>query len=320
METIEVELWPQDHERPVSKSPVSVSQRPQCIELKGLQTVGTSRIDYVATPFRPIGIDSWQEALSPSTTPPPDASRHFYPHPNIFLNMQTRQGVQRAVAAWLYIKPFWMSRVGRNGVVPGFASSRAWKLYLHSFFTDPKKVTSGTPSQQLRDFTDFMETPNRPGFRTDHYEFSFKGKRVAGPLYEMVTDEVIAHTIWELHELNFRRDLLEIEKRRTGDATEVVEQRLLICVGSVGSYLSNSYTEVPNRQTELERVQHMLPLRNLMRPWDGAKPSGFERVCEAANFDPAEYAPLEIAICRYYCDTVRHVFGRLPIVPVLPSL
>lgn len=165
-----------------------------------------------------------------------------------------------------------------------------------------------------------MGTPKRPGFRTELYEFSFKGKRVSGPLYDVVTDEVIAHTIWELHELNFRRDLLEIEKRRTGDPAELLEQRLVVCVGSVGGYLSNSCTEVPKRYTELERVSSMVSLRNLMRSWDDAKPPGFEQPCEVANFDPTEYAPLEVSICRYYCGSVRRVLNRLPIVPVLPPL
>ena len=271
-------------------------------------------------PFQPIPIGSWEEALSASADSLPDASRHFFPHPDVFLNIQTRQGLQRAIAAWLFIKPFWMSKVVMNGAVPGFASNRAWKLYLHSFFTDPRKVTGGTPSQQLRDFTDFMGTLKRPGFRTDLYEFSFKGKRVSGPLYETVTDEVIAHTIWELHELNFRQDLLEIEKLRTGDPAELLEQQLAVCVGSVGDYLSNSCTEVPRRQTELERVPSMLSLRNLMRSWDGAKPPGFERPCGVANFDPTEYILLEVSICRCYCNSVRRVLNRLPITPVLPPL
>lgn len=234
--------------------------------------------------------------------------------------MQTKQGVQRAVAAWLFIKPFWMNRVGENGVVPGFASSRAWKLYLHSFFTDPQKVTGGAPAQQLRDFMNFMGTLKRLGFRPELYEFFFKGKRVSGPLYETVTDEIIAHTIWELYELNFRQDLLEIEKLRTGDPAELLERRLAVCVGSVGDYLSNSCTEVPRRHTELERAPSMLSLRRLMRSWDGAKPEGFEQPCEVTDIDPAKYPLLEASICRYYCDSVRRVLNRLPIVPVLPPL
>jgi len=250
--------------------------------------------------------------------PIPDANKHFYPHPDIFLNMQTKQGLQRAIAAWLLIKPFWMDRVGANGTVPGFASNRAWKLYLHSFFTDPLKVTGSAPSQEIRDFMDFMGTSKRPGFRTELYEFSFKGKTVSGPLYEVVTDEIIAHTIWELYELNFRQDLLEIEKRRTGCPAELLEQQLAVCVGSVGEYLSNSRTEVPGRQTELERALSMLSLRSLMQPWDGAKPLGFEQPCEITNPDPAVYTLLEVSICRYYCDSVRRVLNRLPIVPVLP--
>lgn len=252
--------------------------------------------------------------------PLPDTSRHFYPHPDIFLNMKTREGLQRAIAAWLFIKPFWMNRVELNGTVPGFASNRAWKLYLHSFFADPQKVTGGTPSQQLRDFTDFIGTSKRPGFRTELYEFSFKGKRVSGPLYQTVTDDIIAHTIWELHELNFRQDLLEIEKRRTGDPAELLERQLAACVGSVHGYIYNSCTEVPRRRTEPERVSSMLSLRNLMRPWDGVKPPGFERPCEPTNLDLVEYALLEASICRYYCDSVRRVLKRLPIVPVIPPL
>jgi hypothetical protein len=248
----------------------------------------------------------------------PNASRHFYPHPDIFLNMQSRQGLQRAVAAWLLVKPTWTNQVGMKAAVPDFASNRAWKLYLHSFFTDPQKVTGGTPSRQLCNFTDFMGTQKRPGLRTELYEFCFKGERISGPLYEIVTDEVIAYTIWELHELNFRQDLLEIEKRRTGDPAELLEQQLAICVGSVGGYLYNSSTEVPHRQTELERAPSMLSLRNLMRPWDGVKPPDFEQPCEPANLDPTEYSLLEVSICRYYCDSVRRVLNRLPIVPVLP--
>ena len=284
------------------------------------QAANTPRSGQDSAPFRPIVISSWQEALLVSMEPLPDACRHFYPHPDVFLNMQTKQGLQRAVAAWLHIKPFWMNRIETNAAVPDFASNRAWKLYLHSFFTDPRKVKGGTPSQQLCDFANFMGTLKRPGFRTELYEFSFKGKRVLGPLYDVVTDEIIAHTIWELHELNFRRDLLEIEKRRTGDPAELLEQRLVVCVGSVGSYLSNSCTEVPGRYTELERASSMVSLRNLMRSWDDAKPPGFEQPCEVADFDPTEYTPLEASICRYYCSSVRRVLNRLPIVPVLPPL
>ena len=57
-----------------------------------------------------------------------------------------------------------------------------------------------------------------------------------------------------------------------------------------------------------------------MRPWDGAKPLGFEQPCEATNLDPTKYALLEASICRYYCDSVRRVLKRLPIVPVIPPL
>ena len=86
-----------------------------------------------------------------------------------------------------------------------------------------------------------MGTPKRPGFRTELYEFSFKRKRVSGPLYEKVTDEIITHTIWELHELNFRHDLLEIEGLRTGDpgtvdlvrGGEVPDRLGELCVDSV---------------------------------------------------------------------------------------
>ena len=291
-----------------------------CGELTKLQTADTPRSEQGATLFRPIPINSWQEALSACMGPLLDATRHFYPHPDIFLNMKTREGLQRTTAAWLLIKPIWMNHVELNGGVPDFASNRAWKLYLHSFFADPRKVTGGAPSQQLCDFTNFIGTSKRPGFRTDFYEFSFKGKTVSGPLYDVVTNEIIAHTIWELHELNFRQDLLEIEKCRTGDPAELLKRQLAVCVGSVGGYLSNSCLGVPRRQNELERVSSMLSLRNLMRPWDGAKPPGFERPCEATNLDPTEYALLEASICRYYCDSVRRVLKRLPIVPVIPPL
>jgi len=308
-------------EKPSKRGLVRLGLRCWYDELTNQQTADTPRSDQGAAPFRPIPISPWQEALSASIDPLPDASRHFFPHPDIFLNMQTKQGLQRAVAAWLLIKPFWMNRVGTNGAVPSFASNRAWKLYLHSFFTDPQKVTGGAPSQQLHDFMDFMGTVRRPGFNTELYEFSFKGKCISGPLYEVVTDQIIAHTIWELHELNFRQDLLEIEERRTGDPAELLKQRLAGCVGSMDDgYLSNSRTDVPSRQTEFDRAPSMLSLRNLMRSWDGAKPPYFEQSCEVTNLDSTEYTSLEVSICRYYCDSVRRVLNRLPIVPVLPPL
>jgi hypothetical protein len=127
--------------------------------------------------------------------------------------------------------------------------------------------------------------------------------------------------LWKLTELNFRFELLGLDKRANPlNRDEDARQDLIReCFGT------NSLLVTDHRLANMrlgssdwrKRLPRLLMLRRLMRDWDGMKPTSLLLLdlASISDYVEADALQLEEAVTMFYTDCFFRFFGRAPVIP-----
>jgi hypothetical protein len=129
--------------------------------------------------------------------------------------------------------------------------------------------------------------------------------------------------LWELTELNFRFELLALDKRASSPSSHRDEDErqamVLKCFGVPSLIVADEQQANSGLQahTWQERLPFLLALRALMRDWDGLKSTPLLLLDLASHdmYTEADVQQLEDHIARFYTQTFYRLFGRAAVVP-----
>ena len=125
--------------------------------------------------------------------------------------------------------------------------------------------------------------------------------------------------IWRLSELNFRFELLALNKRAGPAGRDAFE-----CDQAVRHALHVTSLQAVDMDTSIEgfrsshwqsRLPSLLRLATLMRVWSGDKPLPLLQDRPFGEYTERETGVLEEAVARFYTDTFFIFFGRAAVIP-----
>jgi hypothetical protein len=126
--------------------------------------------------------------------------------------------------------------------------------------------------------------------------------------------------LWKVTELNFRFELLGLDKRaRPSNENEDAREDLIKeCLGT-NSLLVVDYEEanVGLRSGDWrERLPCLLGLRRLMKDWNGMKPLLLlQQDLPSTDYQEGDVLQLENGVARFYTDSFFLFFGRAAVIP-----
>jgi hypothetical protein len=281
---------------------------------------GRNKFDEPSSPFLPLAIAAWRDALkNVVVNPTTNASLnqgdrgYAFPDPGLFFGVTTPEGQAKFFYNWLKYRPALIYRLAGHNSNAKPLSTQDWRTMLHlpipglevpprphptSSSTLPKKPSAGGPEQTksakrlevirslLRDCLDVdgvhvNETPTNG--------MMWQEQRLSPG--ELPDQRVAQEILWELFELNFRFEFMALDLRAhiplavpTNGFSR--EDLLLKCFpGNVGGSFLVAPTEFAHQglaaSTWQDRAPFIVAVKNVVCTW-----SGFDEVkkcCSAVD-------------------------------------
>lgn len=282
----------------------------------------------------PSVLPSWLVAIDSITAEQfpkdlPTDRGYAFPNPSLFFDSAQQTVKAPMVHRWLQVRDIMLFRVGP--AVPanltGPVSSRIWRRALQlqsSTFDSIRKDHSGSRSAtEKREGLAFLESSAQAaGCQADmlvEQDATWRGNSYATPA--SLDDVVIKEVIFEISELNFRHELLALDRRLCSlpDPNSLDRhEQILDCI--VPTPLPRAFLVVVPSQSSRglahpdirQRVPCLNHLRNLMRSWR-APFTAFDSL--DVNSDSTHLLAMEAALLGFYVHQFFIIFGRFPVVP-----
>jgi hypothetical protein len=270
-------------------------------------------------PIVPVPIISWASAL---TAVDPDDSRvdprfrsphdrkYIFPEPGIFANANERR---RATyfTTWLSIEPACIYRLygSSSNVTP--LSNQEWRDILIGPIASKTLTSKAARARE--------HARQLLGSALDDLDIQVNDVSASAATLQL-TDSAAQKILWQLTELNFRFELLSLDKRACSLARNDIQREDLLREGFKLQSLFVADAEQANSRLGSadwhERLPCLLTLRRMMMDWEGVKPaplvSGISSIEEYGESDALR---LEEAISGFYTDSFFRFFGRAPVIP-----
>ena len=268
----------------------------------------------------PIPISSWASALAavdtnPSQVDPRYRSSHdrkyLFPEPGIFA---TANEVRRATyfATWKAIEPACIYRLYMSSSSATPLSNQEWRDVL---IGDIKSTSPNAKSAQARENARCLL-----GSTLEELDIEINDAPSLATKPSL-SDSEAQKILWKLTELNFRFELLGLDKRANPSNRDEDARQDLIreCFGTTSLLVTDHWSANMGLGSGdwCKRLPFLLMLRRLMRDWDGMKPTPLllPDFCSIADYVEADALQLEEAVARFYTDSFFRFFGRAPVIP-----
>ncbi|RDB16352.1 hypothetical protein Hypma_002981 [Hypsizygus marmoreus] len=305
-------------------------------------------------PYMPPAIPVWQDALKAVEATAARLVKHDdavigfrFPDPR---TVATTRNSSIYIAAWLASRSYHMWKVGMNGAWATPVSNQQWRGFLHNVSQllgdkEAKDVSSagqGTNQELVssrkrkgkRKVTESATLVNHP-LLTSRPEklFFYEQQFVLGDrdVTHVISKDLGAEVIWELYELNFRFELLTLDRTLApgmwgarGDLTEDMgkadQDNSIRKVFAQEDGMTSSFLleKMPTKNGGLaaldwrERAPYIHALRGVMVGWRGCPLS----IKYASEFmSEYEVTQLERECAKFYCQAFFDYFGRAAIIP-----
>lgn len=302
----------------------------------------------------PPSIPQWQTALLAVDTAQPAATRehvwkYWYPEARIVIGSPNSDRQLRYLQNWLRIRALWLSRINDDQSdvrsVIAFRTNE-WRELLNATSERPSlnkhplqsatrgsgqtkhnknKKPAPTNKQITAVFVDFFDAHITdlplPDFWRGRPLATFSGSVLPADNDSMYTVRFI---MWELHELAFRNELVELDKYLApiyrGDV-DALYQRRSLTAGIFFIDLNVDDETVPNRGAGLAcpdltgRAPHLEALRRVLVHWPGIPKELVTTLPFTALCSPIMFEEMEGMLLRFYCQKFFEVCGRPPVLP-----
>jgi hypothetical protein len=271
------------------------------------------------SPIAPVPIGSWSTALAAVNTDParvdarfqsPHDRKYIFPEPGLFIAANEMRRA-RYFTTWQAIEPACIYRFFSSST-PTPLSNQEWRDILIGDITS-KTPTSKSALAREHAHRLLGSAIDDLGIDINHTPST------AAPA---VLDDAEARWIlWRLTELNFRFELLALDKRVGPARQDEMERQEAIqdCLQFGSLLVVDSEDARKGLQSDdwRSRLPCLLQLQNLMRDWEGVKPSGLleERIIAIHDYKESDVLLLEDSIAHFYTDSFFRFFGRAATVP-----
>jgi hypothetical protein len=270
----------------------------------------------INSPMMPEYITCWLDALRAVNTNSPPQNLHardkayFFPEPSI-LCTATAERTAKYFPAWIALREAFIFRAF-SGESSAPLLSREWRDLLYGLVFH--RSATKTKAQEDREQTKAL--------------LGATVGAVAQALYNSPPNNTLpnvheARTIlWELAELNFRFELLSLDRRASGSYTDrlyLVLQCFPGGVEGISSLLSVSAKDGITGWAASnigDRKPYIMALYKLIRDWRVACHFELEVRRNRAIDSDDELAMLESLLVKAYTQTFFNFFGRAPVVPM----
>lgn len=241
----------------------------------------------------------------------PDDRKYVFPEPGIFLGANA---VRRAkyLLTWKAIEPVCIHRLLSSTAPP--LSNQEWRDILIGSLEFKSSESACAKARQHAcrllgsAFDDLCLNTTDP----------------ATPLPPPVTDLEAQQILWRLSELNFRFELLALNKRAGPAAAEGNELREFERDQAVRNALLVTSLQAVDMDTSKQgirsghwrsRLPSLIRLATLMKTWSGDKPLPLLQDIPFGDYNELNTGVLEDAVARFYTDTFFVFFGRAAVIP-----
>jgi hypothetical protein len=265
------------------------------------------------SPLIPPQMPVWSIALKEVQRNDPqekasELRKYAFPEPRMFVSSTDSQRKLRYLINWLRFRQGLKWRLSRGDGVA--LPSQLWRDFLNMDMSH-KPEEEGTKASKrkstVREIFGNIETID---------DTAIVWRDVDIDPQVMPDPPVIMQILSELYELNFRCELLALNRRLTSLTTSASNDLLRKCF--YGSDISLFQIVVSQNRglasnRPIDRRQYVTALVNLMSSWKGLDiPANFSRI---DNCNQAEFLEIEDAAARFYTQQFYNISGRAPIIP-----
>jgi hypothetical protein len=236
----------------------------------------------------------------------PNNRKYVFPEPGIFLGANP---VRRAkyLLTWQAIEPVCIHRLLSSTAPP--LSSQEWRDILIGSLDFKSSDSSCAKAQD--------HARRLLGSALD--DLSLNSTDPDAPPPPPVTDVEARAMIWRLSELNFRFELLALNKRagpagrNEFECDEAVRNALFLpSLQAVDMATSKQGLHCSHWQA---RLPFIFNIATLMRDWSGDKPLPLLQNIPFGEYNELNTGVLEDAVARFYTDSFFIFFGRAAVIP-----
>jgi hypothetical protein len=276
---------------------------------------GRDKFDVYESPLMPLPIPVWRDALKAvgrDEVPASYRTRYLFPEAAIFASTNEARRA-KFFATWNVFRPACILRVFSAESLASPLSGQQWRDFLLDGLLARSQVPSvARQREQVKAiFADVLDEL--------HIDFCPPPSNH----FPTVPVDEAQKILWELTELNFRFELLALDKHASGSSThrdENERQAMVLKCFDVASLVAadvrqaNSGLQAHDWQ---ERLPFLLALRALMRDWGGLKPTPLLLPDLASHnmYTEVDVQQLEEHVARFYTQTFYRSFGRAATVP-----
>lgn len=271
----------------------------------------------------PPPIPSWQSALKAVNTNPsllepsnhsnPNNSKYVFPEPGIFTGVRNEVRCARYFTTWNHVKAICLFRAFAASSTAIPLTPQEWRdLLIGNLNGTFNGETNRERQQKIRGIF-----ANCLAELSMDFESFTPIEITPQPLVQSEAQKVL----WELSELNFRFELLALDKRASAvNSNEALERQDMVvkCFASGGLIpeLRDSTRGLASL-TWQERLPFLLRLRALMRDWKGNKPTPLllPDLDALDLYYEQDAGALEDAVARFYTQSFFNHFGRAAVIP-----
>ncbi|TFK61574.1 hypothetical protein BDN72DRAFT_863504 [Pluteus cervinus] len=289
--------------------------------------------------FFPLPIKSWQTALSavvrPSHSNLKDVWGYMLPEPAGLVAIQNADRQRAMFQFWLKFRAafIYQATSTRTGATPN--SATFWRKLLGQDFekSSPQSAASGTKTSKLRDCVQeyikkcvdnvnlLSTNSSQLALRTmDNVNAVWLGKPFAD-----LDHADLEQVLWELTELNFRFELVALDKwavvpPKESEAKPADRQSLVeACFWNVrrGSLFTVPLSSANKGLADHDwrkRSKYLLALKDLMKSWRGDKPASL-LTPDKLRWGEVGVLELEEDLAKFYTQSFFNYARRAPILP-----
>jgi hypothetical protein len=276
----------------------------------------------------PLSIPAWRDALGvvdrdPSRCHPTAGSskhdgQYLFPDASLFATTNESRRA-KYFATWSAIRPACIFRVFSAESLATPISNQEWRDFLFDGLLSASHAEKLVRRREqvkalfANAFEELQLTLDPP--MSDHI-----------PHFPSVPVADAQKILWELTELNFRFELLALDKRASLSRRKEDDRQAMVAKCFIGSSLLVADPEQANAGLQSHewwgRLPSLLALKALIRDWDGLKPT-LLLVPDMPSHDmytENDVQQLEDSLARFYTQSFFAFFGRAATVPMrLPS-
>jgi hypothetical protein len=268
---------------------------------------------------------------------------YAFPEPGLFLNTMDEERGVLYLDNWLRSRPAWLWHASRPGAAPLALRNQVWRDCLyHGIATGTQTAMGAKTAERIGKM---LKTLGCRLDATGHVVVDgtseviglkekvgdtvmWKGKAVKLDKHRFPRDGIVQEVLWELYELNFRSDLLSLDRllapSHYSDVDKMLQRQSVLAKCFPGGDEADFQWLRPrislaNHGLGAASVSHrrnfILALAHVMTDWERVKVPLLVKYSSTRTLIDEEVYHLEGAVASFYCQTYYDCRGRVPLTP-----